>query len=299
MQDWDDLRFFLAVARAGSLSAAARTLGVAQPTVGRRIQAFEGRLGARLFEAHANGQRATATGHRLLDHAEAMEAHVLSIERVASGRDAGLRGLVRVTASEWLVEGVLGTLIAPLVEHHPQLTIELLADVRHVSLTRREAEIAVRPSRFQEPDVVALEVASLGFGLYASDSYLAARGVPSFGDQCEGHCLIAMSESLGKIPDVDWLPRFAARARVVIRSNGRLPMLKLAEKGVGLACLPHFLGDASPVLRRLSPPVAEPVRALYLGAHRETRSVARVKATLSALRDGLRRLQPALREARG
>ena len=295
MQNWDDLRYFLAVAREGSMSAAARTLGVAQPTVGRRLAAFERRLGARLFEAHASGQSPTATGRRLRAHAEAMEADVLAALRVASGRDAGIRGLVRVTASEWLIEGVLGNLVAPLIDRHPELTVELIADVKHVSLTRREAEIAIRPSRFQEPDVVALEVATLGFGLYASDGYLAAHGMPSFDDQCEGHRLIAMSESLGKVPDVEWLPKVAGRAHVVVRTNGRLPMRKLAESGVGLACLPHFLGDASQGLRRLAPPIAEPSRALWLGVHRETRAVARVKATVAILRDGLRRLGPALR----
>ena len=294
MQDWDDLRYFLAIVRAGSLSGAARTLGVAQPTVGRRLAAFERRLGARLFDANASGQSPTATGRRLIAHAEAMEADALAVERVASGRDAGIRGLVRVTASEWLIEGVIGKLVAPLIERHPKLTVELLADVKHVSLTRREAEIAIRPSRFQEPDVVAVEVATLGFGLYASDSYLARHGLPDFDDLCDGHRLIAMSGSLGRVPDVEWLPKLTARADVVVRANGRLPMLRLAESGVGLACLPHFLGDASQGLRRLATPLPEPSRALWLGVHRETRGAPRVKATVAALREGLKRLAPAL-----
>lgn len=292
--DWDDLRLFLAVARNGSFSAAARALRVSQPTVGRRIARFEQRLGAKLFAATPSGQLLSSTGKRVLARAERMEAEALAAESEAAGRDAGVAGPVRVTASEWLVDRVLGPMAAPLLARHPRLLLDLVADPRHLSLVRRDADIAVRPSRFEHQEVVESEVAALAFGIYASDKYLAERGVPDFARGCEGHSLIAMSESLTRVPDVDWLPRVAGAARPVVRANARLPMASLAAAGVGLACLPRFVGDATPGLRLLATPGPAPVRPLYLACHRSGRSIPRVRATMAFLREGFARLRPAL-----
>jgi DNA-binding transcriptional LysR family regulator len=294
MLDWDDVRYFLAVSREGSLSRAARVLGVAQPTVGRRISALQSRLGAKLFVPTASGQALSASGRRLLPHAERMELESLAAERATSGRDAGLRGRVRVTASEWLIGSVLSPMLLPFVTLHPELELELLADVRHLSLVRREADVAIRPSRFEQQAVVQRELAVVGFGLYASDAYLLERGAPDFARGCEGHRLIAMSEALTKIPDWAWLPELTANARVVMRSNGREPMARLAAAGVGLACLPRFLGDATPGLRLLATPSPRPERKLWLGAHRDVRAIPRVKATLTFLSAGFGRLRPLL-----
>jgi DNA-binding transcriptional LysR family regulator len=294
MLDWDDLRYFLAVARAGSLSAAARALGVAQPTVGRRIGAFERQVGARLFEATPGGQKLSATGRRILAHAEQMERDALAAERITSGRDAGLSGPLCITASEWMIQSILAPLLAPFVARHGELQLELLAEARHLSLVRREADIAIRPSRFEQQEVVQREVAVVSFGLYASDGYLAEHGAPDFERQCEGHALIGMSEALGKVPDVEWLPRVAARARVVMRTNGREPMARMAAAGMGITCLPRFIGDATPGLRLLPAPAPAPARQLWLGVHRDARSVPRVKVSAAFLSDSFARLRPAL-----
>ena len=294
MLDWDDLRYFLAVARSGSLSAASRLLVVAQPTVGRRMNAFERKLGAKLFLATPAGQALSATGRRMLVHAEQMEQGALAAERVAAGRDAGLSGPVIITASEWMIRSVLGPLLSPFLASHPELRLELLAEARHVNLVRREADIALRPSKFEQPEIVQRQIAVIGFGLYASDSYLARRGAPDFERQCEGHALIGMSESLGKVPDVDWLPALASRARVVARTNGREPMATMAAAGIGITCLPRFIGDATPGLRWLPTPVPAPERALWLGAHRDARTIPRVKASITFLSEGIGRLRAAL-----
>lgn len=294
MLNWDDLRFVLEVARAGSMSAAAERLGVTQPTVGRRIAALEQRLSAKLFEHLPTGQRLSATGRKLLAPAERMEAAALSVERVAAGRDAGLRGRVVVTASEWLIGAVLGPAFVPFCEANAELELELLADVRHLSLARRDADIALRPSKFEQEGVLQRQVARLGFGLYASDGYLAAHGTPDFSAHCAGHTLIAMSESLTNIPDLAWLAHFASRARVAVRTNGRAPMATMTQSGLGLSCLPRFVGDATPGLRLLRTPLPGPERALFLGAHRDARSVPRVRATITFLTGALERLKAAL-----
>src|SRR5687767_14821836 len=134
VHDWDDFRYFLAVAREGSLSKAARTLAVAQPTVGRRLQRFEQRLGAKLLLATNSGQELSPTGRRILAHAERIELEMLGVERLASGRDAGLSGHLRLTASEWMLQSVVGPLLAPFVARYPALELELLAEARHLSL---------------------------------------------------------------------------------------------------------------------------------------------------------------------
>jgi DNA-binding transcriptional LysR family regulator len=294
MNDWDDLRFFLAVARCGSLSSAARELGVSQPTVGRRIANFEHKLGATLFSTTPTGQQLSAIGQRLLTHAKGMESNALAVELLASGRDAGLSGLVRITANDWLVERALASLLGPLLLDHPGLEIELLADPHHLNLTRREAEIALRPSRFEHQELVEILVGSISFEWYASDSYLTRHGTPDFSNQCEGHTLIVMSEMLKKIPDLGWLPHFASRARVGARANARLPMAMLAVSGVGLACLPAFLGDSMPSLCRIPTPIPGPKRKLWMAAHRDARSVPRIQTTLAFLKENFARIGPAL-----
>jgi DNA-binding transcriptional LysR family regulator len=294
MLDWDDLRFFLAVARAGSLSAAARVLEVAQPTVGRRISAFERALGAKLFAATPTGQVLSATGRRLLVHAERMERDALAAERVASGRDSGLSGRIVLTATEWVIRSVLAPLLPPFVADHPAIELELSADARHLNLVQREADIAIRASRFEHRDIVQRKLALVSFGLYASDAYLAKHGAPDFARQCQGHTFVAMSESLGKVPDVAWLPSVAAKARVAVRTNGREPMATLAGAGIGIACLPRFIGDATPGLRWLPTPGPGPERQLWLGVHRDARAVPRVSACVTFLGENIRRLESAL-----
>lgn len=255
---------------------------------------LERQLGAKLFVAMPAGQALSATGRRMLGHAEQMERDALGAERVAAGRDAGLSGLVRVTASEWLIGRVIGPLLAPFLAEHPALELELISEPRHVSLIRREADIAIRPSKFQQPDVVQRRLGSIAFGLYASDPYLARHGTPSFEGGCAGHALIAMSLDLSKVPDVDWLPRVASAARVVARANGREPMASMVAAGIGIACLPRFMGDATPGLRLLSTPGPAPARVLWAGVHGDARATPRVKACIEFLATGIERLQPVL-----
>jgi DNA-binding transcriptional LysR family regulator len=231
MLDWDDLRFFLAVARSSTMSAAARSLRVAQPTVGRRIAAFEKRLGARLFARAPAGWALSPTGRRLLPHAERMEHEVLSAEMVAAGRDEGLEGRVRITASEWIVRSVLGPALAPFATMHPRLELELVADARHLNLARREADIAIRPSRFKQLEIHQREVALVEFGLYASDTYLARYGSPDFSRRCHGHVLVALTDDMNNVVDLDWLPPLAGEARIAARDLAVLPSLFFRRGG--------------------------------------------------------------------
>lgn len=296
MLDWDDLRTFLAIARHGSLSAGARSLRVAQTTVGRRLDRFERKLGARLFERRPSGFVLTDAGVFLRGRAERMEQEAISAERGVAGRDAGVRGSVRITASEWLAVRVIGPMLAPLLAQNPELAVELVADPRHLNLGRGEADLALRPSKFESDAVYARQVARLGFGLYASPEYLARAGRPDFTTGCEGHTVIAMSDDVGDVARA-WLLGECKNARVAVRTNGREAMTTLAVAGVGMACLPRVIGDATPSLARLATTAPLPERQLWLGVHRQARSLPRVRAVSRFLVEELQLRQRALTPA--
>lgn len=290
MLDWDDLRVVLAVARGGTLSAAARALAVTQPTVGRRIDAFERAVGARLFQRRPSGYALTAAGRAVAGHAERIEREALAAERSIAGRDAGLQGAVRITASEWLVVRVLGPALAGLLDRHTGLAIDLIADPRHLNLARREADIALRPRSFDQRAVHQRRLVRVELGLYASPAYLSAHGAPSFARGCAGHAIVVMHDEIGDIARA-WLSSIAPGARIAVRTNGREPMLTMAAAGIGLACLPRIMGDAHAGLRRIAVPRPPPERALWLGVHRDARTIPRVRAVIAFLTDEVRRLQ--------
>jgi DNA-binding transcriptional LysR family regulator len=292
MLDWDDLRVVLAVARGGTLSAAARALGITQPTVGRRIDGFERAVGARLFQRRPSGYVLTAAGRAVAGHAERIEREALAAERAITGRDAGLQGAVRITASEWLIARVIGPVLAGLIDRHRGLVIDLIADPRHLNLARREADIALRPRPFEQQAVHHRRLVRIELGLYASPAYLSAHGAPSFAGGCAGHAIVAMHEDVGDIAGA-WLSSIAGRARIAVRTNGREAMLTMAVAGGGLACLPRLMGDAHAGLRRIAVPRPPPERTLWLGVHRDARAIPRVRAVIAFLVEELRRLQPA------
>ena len=265
------------------MSRAAQQLKVAQPTVGRRIAAFESKLGAKLFVRNATGLTLSEAGDALFTHAEQMERHALEAESVASGRDAGTAGRVRITASEWLIASVIAPGLGPLLARHPGLEVVLSADPRHLSLVRRDADLALRPSRFTEAEVFQKQVGVLEFALYASPRYLARRGRPDFAHGAPGHDLIAMTDDMRTIVDLEWLPSLTSRARVAVRTNGREPMARMAASGIGIACLPRLLGDATPGLELLATPSPHPKRKLWLGVHRASRTIPRIRVTLDFL----------------
>jgi DNA-binding transcriptional LysR family regulator len=224
-----------------------------------------------------------------------MEAQALAAENRASGRDAGLDGEVRITASEWMIATVLGPCLTPFLARHAALSIDLVAEARKLNLFRREADIALRPSKFQQLEIHQRAIAVIQFGLYASDHYLALMGLPDFARKGEGHALVAAGAGMGTtIVDNDWLPPLLGRARVAARTNGRLGMAALAAAGIGIACLPRSLGDATPGLRLLPTPQPAPRRQLWMGLHRSARAVPRMRTTADHLIEAFDRLSATL-----
>lgn len=291
--DWDDLRYLLAVSRHGTLTAAAGALGVTQPTVGRRLAALERQLRARLLRSTPQGAELSSVGEVLVRRAQRMEVEALEATRLASGRDEGVQGRLTITASEWLVARVVGPGLARLLRAHPGLRIDLLASGRWANLARGEADLALRPAAFQQQSVFQRQLARIAYGLYASTDYLVTRGHPDFERGCAWHLLLAMDED---VPTADgpWLREVAGEAQVIARTNGREGLAAMASAGLGLACLPRLVGDRTPGLELLDPPLPPPERRLWLGVHRDLRHLPRVRATIAHLTELFGEVQPAL-----
>ena len=292
MLDWEDMRCFLAIARAGSLSAAARALKSSQPTMGRRLDALEARAGVKLLLRTAQGYVPTEAGAAILDNVQRMEAEALSAERRVMGHEAGLDGLVRVTSSDWFGFRVLAPIFARFGQAHPSVTIELLTDPRAYSLVRREADLAFRFMRFAHNELVQRKVADIAFGLYAAASYLDRVGPPDFAAGCPGHALVTMNEDLGHLADVPWLSQLASSARVTCRSNSRDVQAAACAEGAGLAVLPCCIGESTGLVR-LEAPSPVPSREIWLGLHQDLRAMPRIRAlvdfTAAALTERYRR----------
>ena len=198
MLPWDDLQSFLAIARHGTLSAAARALGVRQTTMGRRLLGLEARAGARLLTKTPGGYVLTPAGEAILGHVERIEAETLAVERRISGRDIRLEGVVRVTTLEILAVEVLTPALARLQRDHPGIALEISAEARSVSLTRREADIALRLVRLTQNDLAVRKVGDLSFGIYASAGSLERHGPPDFLRGAPGH-----GQTGGFVGDID------------------------------------------------------------------------------------------------
>ncbi len=216
MFDWDDARYFLAIHRTGTLSAAARRLGVNQSTVGRRLEVLEEQLGARLFLRTRDGYSTSPAGEQLLPRAERMEEEAIAIARELVGHQERLTGSVRVTSSDAFGPRVVAPILAQFHELHPGIDLEFDADNRLLSLTKREADVAVRFTRPPDRHLVARKAAPFAHAVYCSESYIAKRGRPR--PPFEGHDLVG--ELWEHLPQAKWdAQRVAAGARVVFKTS--------------------------------------------------------------------------------
>jgi DNA-binding transcriptional LysR family regulator len=231
--DWDDIRYFVELARQGRLSATARALAVEHSTVSRRIGMLEARLGLRLFDRLPKRWILTAEGEQLLAHARRVEDEALSFARAGMGAGT-LRGVVRVSAPPALAATLLIPRLAALRARWPAITIEVIAEVRHADLYRREADLALRLSRPEEPGLAGRPLAQMGYGLYAAPAWFARP---------EGEWeFVGYGEAIKDTPQQLWLDRFAAGRPYAFWSNDAQAMLAACRAGLGVSLLPHFLG---------------------------------------------------------
>ena len=278
--NWDDLKIALAIARHGTLSAAARALGTTQPTVSRRLDALEQRLQAQLFDRDANGLRPTALARSLLDGLESMDAGAQSVERLVAARDTGLSGEILVTSLDWLGDEVIAPMLARYAARHPGVLVELINGPQVFNLARREADLAFRFGAFTQENLVERRVGEVAYALYAADAYLQRHGVPDAADGYAGHHLVYLDRAAGEVPHEAWLPGLAARAHTVLHVNGLRAHLAVAREGAAMAVLPCLLADREPLLRRLEVPHPMPVRSVRAGFHSDMRDTPRIRALI-------------------
>ena len=290
MLDWDDLRFFLALARHGSLSAAARDLHVAQSTMGRRLASLEASLGVRLLNRTPDGYVLTQAGDGVRARAERLELEAMALERDVGGRDTRMAGLVRVTCAETVATHILAPCFASLHLQQPDLMIELIPNPRELSLAMREADISLRLKSPNQHDLVVRRVGSLGFGLFASPAYLERHGALDFGDGCPGHYLITQLEDIQDATQTAWLADLAPRARVAVQTSSHEAAVSAALYGGGLACLARFRADKESGLVRLEVPSRVPTAEMFLVVHRDNRRTPRIRVALTHITEWVRRL---------
>ena len=273
--EWSDLRIFLAIAREGTLGAAARKIGQTQPTMGRRLRALEQALGQTLFQRTADGFVLTDEGTAVLAHAERIEEEAIALQRQAKGTETQLDGTLRLSSSDWFGTMMLSPVIAAFGERHPKVTVELLTDARLYSLPRREADLVFRIKPFSEPEVISRKLLHIPYGLYGKKG----SEPPRAGDG-SGVRIVTMNAEFADMPNAVWLKRTLPKAEIASRSNNRQAQAELCAGGGGLAVLPRPLGDRDRRLVALDVGVSPPGRDTYVGYHRDLRRLARLRALL-------------------
>lgn len=265
---WDDVRHFLALARLGSLSAAARKLGVEHSTVARRVEALEQALAVRLFDRLPRGWALTPEGETLAHQARKLEDEALAFARVALGVSS-LQGTVRLSAPPGMAAHFLVPRLAARRQDWPGIELEVMGETREVNLARGEADLALRLSRPSAPGLVTRPLGAMGYGMYAAPRY--AERAP---EQWE---FLGYDDSLRLVPHQQWLEGVAAGRRFILRSNDMTALWQAARAGLGIAALPHFIGRVDAGLVALPAPTRPAPRQIWLVMHPDVRRSPRVR----------------------
>jgi DNA-binding transcriptional LysR family regulator len=289
MDNWNDMKLVLAIARAETLAGGAAALGINHSTAFRRLNALEDKIGARLFERLPGGvYHTTAEGERVATTAERVETEAAALSRDVLGRDARLTGSLRVTSSETLAYQVLTAELARFRQAHPGIVVELLIDNRVLSLSRREADIAVRVSRPKEPDLHGRKLADIAWTIYGAPDLVAAHGPIAVDDQLTGRDFVGWGAEVTGLAAPDWLADRVEPSRIVYRSNSLINQFTAAKAGIGFVLLPCYLGDPEPrLVRALATPAAVLTRELWIVTHADLRKTARVRAFFDIVGEGL------------
>lgn len=276
--DWESLKIVLAVARSGSLSAAARALDTTQPTISRRLDSFERAIGVRLFERGNDGLLPTPLAQGLIHGLAQMEDGALAVERRIASRGTELEGPLLVTSLDWLGDHVIAPITAQFAARHPRVEVTLINDARTFNVARREADIAFRFESFQQENLISRRVAHVAYGLYAAPTYLDRHGIPDFDTGCREHAIVLLHDDAGEVCYRDWLKELASNAEVLMRSNGIQSHFAAVEAGEAIAVLPRVAADGRSTLCRIAPPCAEPVQSVRVGFHADMRDTPRLRA---------------------
>lgn len=284
---WDLYRSFLAVLREGSLSGAARALGLTQPTIGRHVEALEQALGLPLFTRSVQGLAPTEAAEDLRPHAEALAAGAAALLRSASGARAGTRGTVRVTVSEAIGAEVLPPILARLRQDHPELVIELVLTNRTEDLLRRDADIAVRMVRPAQEALVARRIGSVVLGLHAHRRYLDRCGMPESLEALRAHAVIGFDQENAFIRGLRAQGVPLNRGLFALRTDSDLAQLAAIRAGFGIGVCQLGIARRDPALQRVLPGDFAIGLDTWLAMHADLRASRRCRIVFDALAEGL------------
>ena len=271
---WDDLRYVLTVAEQGSLSGAARVLGVNHSTVLRRISAFEDKKGLRVFERSGTGYVLTPESRHLLATLRAIEDQVNGLDRALAKQGLELDGPVRITTSDTLATSGLTRHAADFQARHPGAVVELHTTNNYVNFSKMEADITVRPADTLSPELAGERACGLAMQVYATPRYVKENRGTSF----SGHRWLGVAPPLTATMVGEWQRQNLPEAAIVLRSNSFVDLRDVAESGLGLALLPCCLGDPSPHLVRAESFAETLTTSVWVATHRDMIASAKVQS---------------------
>jgi DNA-binding transcriptional LysR family regulator len=287
-QDWDGLRYFLAVARTGSLSAAAQALGLNHSTVLRRLARLEASLDVRLFERFQSGYQLTAAGEELHARLEPLAEQIDAAQRQVTGRDAELSGTIRLTTTDTLLHGLLAPMLAAFRREHPGIALQVVVNNHFLNLTRREADVAIRPADQAPPMLAGRAVGKVRTAPYAARAYLARARRQGIGAQeWARHDWVAPDDTLAHLKQAHWLARHVPQERHAIRLDTLLGMVDAVRAGFGVGMLVCALADRHKDLVRLGDPDPALDTQVWVLTHADLRQVRRIRALTAFLYEAL------------
>jgi DNA-binding transcriptional LysR family regulator len=294
MFDWDDLRYFLAVARHHGTLAAGRALQVNQSTVQRRLTELERRIGRPLIKRQSTGYRLTELGREMVAHAERVEQAVLGFEQHLDASKREAVGVIRVTCPEPLVYRITQSgLLDRFHARHPGLRVEFVMSDKYLDLAKGDADVALR-SGDTDGDLVGRKIADSIWAVYASRRYIERHGKPERIEDLAQHALVGLDETMAKHRAAKWLAQVAPNGKFVARNNSVLGLLYAVKSGVGVAPLPTAIADAEDDLIRVLGPIPELARIWRLLTPPELRRTPRVSAFFDFITEEIEALRPIL-----
>ncbi len=277
MFDWDDLRVFLAVARAKRIAPAAMTLGVDATTVTRRLARLSDALETALFELVGNERQLTERGQSLFDHAESIESAALAALQDVGGDAHSLSGLIRLSAPEGFASWILASALPDFQQLHPNIEIDVMTASGFLNPSRRQADMAVMLARPRSGRLVAAKLTDYRLGLYASKHYLATHTVPMTVGDLKLHCLIGYVPELVESPELDYLDEVDKEQSARLRSTSITVQHRMIHEGCGIGLLPAFIGESDSSLIPLFLTEIIVKRSFWLVTHSDRRNVARIR----------------------
>lgn len=281
--NWDHLSVFLSAARHRNLASVARRLGIDHSTAFRRLRKLEHELGGPLFERRPDGLALTTLGIELLPSVESVETAMLALERQIVAQDVEPSGTVRLSVSDSLAIAYFPERIPAFQEQFPHVRLDFSVDNQVADLTRREADVAIRPARHIEGDLVGRKAARMAYGGYAAKSYLERYGRPVSIRDLNGHKFCGYGDSLNFFSAAQWLERHVDPTAIAMQFDNTSAMTAAAGYGLGIAVLPCFLGDTHPDLERVIEPSDDLTTDVWVLTHPDLRRSTRIRAVLDFL----------------